>query len=77
MTTTTALAAEIRAEMARRRLTPADMATALGIHRVTASAICNGRAPINMERLDSISAWFDLRASELLLRADSTPETAA
>jgi transcriptional regulator with XRE-family HTH domain len=70
MTTTQALAAEIRAEMARQRYTPTDLALAVGIHRVTASAVTNGRAPIDIERLDSIAAWLGVTAADLLDRAN-------
>ena len=70
MTTTQALAAEIRAEMARQRHTPADLALAVGIHRVTASAVCNGRAPIDIERLDAIASWLGITAADLLDRAN-------
>jgi plasmid maintenance system antidote protein VapI len=69
MTKTEALASEVRAEMARRRLGPNDLAAAIHVHRVTASAICNGRAPIDIERLESIASWLGISAADLLDRA--------
>jgi len=62
--------------MARRRFTPADLADAIGVHRVTASAIYNGRTSIDIERLDAIAGWLDLTASDLYagsLRQSSPP----
>jgi transcriptional regulator with XRE-family HTH domain len=75
MTTTQALASEVRAEMARRRLGPNDLAAAIDVHRVTASAIYNGRAPIDVERLDAIAAWLGLTPASLLARAEAAADT--
>jgi transcriptional regulator with XRE-family HTH domain len=71
MTPTEYLAGEIRAAMARKRLTPADLADAIGVHRVTASSIYNGRTSIDIERLDAIAEWLGISASDLLAAAEA------
>lgn len=74
MTKTEAIAAEIRAAMARRRFTPSDLADAIGVHRVTASAIYNGRTSIDIERLDAIAGWLDVTASDLYAAAEAVAD---
>jgi transcriptional regulator with XRE-family HTH domain len=71
MTPTQALAGEIRATMARKRLQPADMAEAIGVHRVTASAIYNGRTSIDIERLDAIAQWLGVSSADLLAASEA------
>lgn len=66
---TNALAAEIRAEMARQNRTNIDLAAALYVHRVTASKIVNGRRPLNLEEVHTVAIWLGLNPRDLLDRA--------
>lgn len=66
----TALAAELRAEMARQGRNLTDLAEALNVAPYTAKMRHNGTIAIDADDLDKIAPWLGLRASELLARAE-------
>lgn len=64
------LNAEIRAEMARQKITVADLARSLGVTRQSASRKLNASHPINNEDLSGVAAALGVPAWELIRRAE-------
>lgn len=68
--TTTAVTAtvieNIRAQMARKRLSQKDIADHLGVTQPAVSARLSGKTPIDVEELSKIADLLDLSAAELL-----------
>jgi transcriptional regulator with XRE-family HTH domain len=64
------VAAVIRAEVASRPLTVADLAHVLGVAEATAAARLRGETPFDLVEIEQVAAWLGLAPSELLARAD-------
>jgi len=58
--------ANIKAEMARRDLTLADIAQVLGISVQSTSQRLLGKTPLRVDELLTLAAYFGVTASELL-----------
>lgn len=63
---TTSLAAEIRAQMARKNLGVQDLADALGVHRVTASRLRSGHVPLDIDQLERVCTFLELDPAVVL-----------
>jgi len=63
------LADEVRAELARKRLSATDLAGALGLSQGTVGRRLNGETPFNTVELIITSAFLGLSYTELLNRA--------
>lgn len=63
------LADEVRAELARKRLSATDLAGALGLSQGTVGRRLNGETPFNTMELIITSAFLGLSYTELLNRA--------
>lgn len=61
-----ALAAELRAQVARRRLPHADIAQALGVTPSAFSRKLSGQNPISVDELAVIARLLDTTADELI-----------
>ncbi len=59
MNITTTVSTEIRADMARSRVTQADLAKRLGVSQPAVSRRLNGELPWDLDQLESICALFD------------------
>lgn len=55
---TQALAAEIRAEIGRKKITVSGLADHMGIHRSTASELVNGKADPSIIQLQAIAEYI-------------------
>lgn len=67
----TAVAAEVRAEIARHlEITVTSLAERLGCSRVSMSRRINGHRPFSAADLDRIAVLMGLRASDLVVRAE-------
>lgn len=66
-----ALAREIRAEMARRRMTQSQLAQALEVTPRTVTRWLDGKHDIRLGLLERIAAELGVRPSELQARAES------
>jgi len=60
------VAAEIRAEAARKRITGARLAEALDVSGASMSRRMNGHSPISIDELAEIAALLDVPLSDLL-----------
>lgn len=69
---TEAIAAEVRAEMARQRKTQADLAAALGINPATAGKRLNCTAPFNTVELYKVAVWLGVPPEQFYPREVST-----
>lgn len=69
----TAVAEEVRAEIARRRpaLTLTDLAEQIGARRASLAAKVNGRVPFGPSELDSVAEVLGLSASTFVIRAEA------
>ena len=74
------IAAEIRAELARQRVTSKQLADAVGISRQAVSERLNGHRPLLPEIIEAAAGLLGVKASEFVIRAekqyaaaDSTP----
>ncbi|HEY0217912.1 MAG TPA: helix-turn-helix transcriptional regulator [Cellulomonas sp.] len=69
----TAVAAEVRAEIGRRRpeLTLTEIAERIGARRASLTAKVNGRVPFGPDELAAVAEVFGLSASALILRAEA------
>lgn len=65
-TTTERVAAEVRAQMARKRVTQTDLAAALGVSQMTISRRLNGRAPFDVEELAAVALALDVPLATLV-----------
>ena len=63
------LAAEVRAEAARRRILQRELAVLLGINQPAVSGRLTGRTPFTVEELIRLSLRFGMSAGELVERA--------
>lgn len=60
------VAANIRAELARRNIPQAAVADALGLSNAAVSRRLNGRAPIDIDDLENIAGLLDVAPVSLL-----------
>ena len=65
-----AVAAEVRAEMARQSLTTTALAERLQVRRATLSHRVNGRAPFRASELHGVAAVLGIPAAEIVARAE-------
>lgn len=65
------VAAEIRAQLARRRVTQSELAAAVGVSNAWVSVRLSGKQAIDLNDLESIAAAIDVPVYDLL------PERAA
>lgn len=65
-TATETVADNVRAEVARARLTQARIAHTLGVSQQAVSSRLNGRTPFALEELVSLAALLDVPLSTLL-----------
>jgi transcriptional regulator with XRE-family HTH domain len=70
-TTTSAVLSTVKAEMARRGITQATLAPALGISTAGVSSRLNGHTPLRVDELIKIAATLDVDVSVLV----ATPDT--
>lgn len=61
-----AIAAEVRANMARRQLSPADLAATIDKSLPTARDRLAGKSPFDLVELERVAAWLDVSIAELL-----------
>ena len=66
------LGQEIRAEMARQRVSVQAIAETLGVFRHTARRKLNGESPITIDELGRVAARLNVSAADLITRADRT-----
>ena len=64
-----AVVAEIRAEMARKRVKQSELVGALGLSQPTVSARLAGKTPLDVESFFRICAVLDVRPDEMIRRA--------
>ena len=65
-TTTGEVAAEIRAELARRQIPQVRIADLLGLSQVSVSRRLTGQTPISVDELALIAGFLDVPISDLL-----------
>lgn len=68
------LAAELRAEQARKQLTSHTLAQTLGISTRTVARKTHGDSPITWEELKQFAQALNITASELVRRAEQNRE---
>lgn len=68
MTHTDTVAANIRANMARGSYRIADLAEVIGKTANSASSKYNGRAPITVEEIGTISEWLGVPVAEFFAK---------
>jgi transcriptional regulator with XRE-family HTH domain len=61
-----AVAAEVRAEMARQHKYQEDIAQVLGISRVVVGMRLNGRTPFKLNEVEALAAYFGVPISSLI-----------
>lgn len=66
-----ALAAEVRAEMARHGHNISDLAATLGVAAYTAKMRHNGTIAFDAAELSTVATWLNVRASTLVARAEA------
>lgn len=66
------VAAEIRGLMAKRKLTGADLAHFLNVHRSTAARRVNGESDLTIDEIVDIAAWLDVPVTRLINAAVGT-----
>lgn len=71
------LADEVRAEMARKRKTAADLAHIIGVTQHTAGRRLNGSIPFDVIELHQVAAWLGTTSADLLARAARTDRLAS
>lgn len=64
--TTSDVAANLRAEIARRQMRQADLAGIWGLSAMAVSRRLTGITPITTEQLTTAAAWLGVTASDLL-----------
>lgn len=76
---TDVVAANVRAEMARRRVTQRDIGAALGIAHSAVSHRLTGRTAFDVNELATIAGLLDVEVSDLVdgVLSDSSPPAAA
>lgn len=72
----TAIAAEVRAELARQNKTHTSLAKATGISVDTLRRRLTGRSSFNAEELGSACRFLGISLDEIIGRAETPPETA-
>lgn len=68
-----ALAANIRAELARADKTQADLAAVLGLSQAAVSRRLAGRTPMDIPELEVVADWLDVSLAQLLSEPVGTP----
>lgn len=69
--------AEVRAEMARQRVSVSSLAAGLNIRRATLSAHLNGRSQLSFALAGDIAAFLGTTVTELTSRAEALAPVAA
>ena len=59
-------AANVRAELARRRITQEEFADKLGVGRTTLTTLLAGETKMTLDRLESIAAALEVEPAKLL-----------
>ena len=72
----TLIAGEIRAELARRGFSAADLADATGITRATLRRRLAGESPFNFDELAAVSAHLELPLAVIVERAEQAAVSA-
>lgn len=70
------VAAELRAEMARQRISGREMARRLGENPMWVSSRVSGHVPIDLQDLERIARELDVHPRRLLPRVDSNHQPA-
>lgn len=70
-TSTERVAAEVRAEMARRRITQSDVGKSLGLSTAAVSRRLRGVVPFDVNELSTIAALLGVPAGTLLVDGQS------
>jgi transcriptional regulator with XRE-family HTH domain len=60
------VAANVRAEMARHRVTQAQLATVLGLHQMSVSRRLNGEVPFDVNELVAVADYLGVDPAALL-----------
>jgi len=60
------VAAEVRAEMARQRLTQEQLSTRLGVHQTWVSKRVTGRVPFRVEEIERVAKALDKPISQFV-----------
>lgn len=60
------VAANLRAELARRGLTQEQFADRAGVHRTTMTRMLSGTTTLDLERLEQLAGLLELEPSKLL-----------
>jgi transcriptional regulator with XRE-family HTH domain len=71
----TRVAAEIRAEMARRKLTQVDLAHLIGKPQTTVSRWVSGLTKLDLEQVEMLARALGVTASELVSWGEATDPT--
>lgn len=69
------IAAEVRAELARQRRIPSELATGIGMSRATLGRRLAGVSHFSLEELGRVAAWLGVTPEVLLSRAQEELET--
>lgn len=67
-----AVAGAVRAELARAKKRPYELAEALGVSRVTAGGRISGASPFTLPELDKIASFLGLTTQDIMLSAALT-----
>lgn len=66
-----AVAAEVRAELGRQKITPTAIASQLGVERTTLASRVSGAVAFRPAELDGLARQLGLRASTFVARAEA------
>lgn len=69
------VAAEVRAEIARKKSSARRMALQLGEAPATVNRWTNGTTPMSLDQLDRVGRYLDLSVSTILARAEASMTT--
>lgn len=67
--TTTDVAANLRAEIARRQKRQADLAAIWGISEMAVSRRVNGAVPLSADQTQAAAAWLGMDVADLFVRS--------
>lgn len=61
------VAAEVRAELARRKLSRRDLESILGLSQPSVARRVNGDTPFNLAELEQICEWLSINPGDLVV----------